>query len=174
MSNNCICEGRYCFDFSKSIKAYKGDSPTLSGLGGVDFIVELENKILFIEIKDLENKKVPKEQRIEWIKKLSIVKENSFLIDLGIKFKDTIIRNWAQNIDFTKPIDYIVILQLKSLDAAMRLKLSEGLDGRLPTAIKEKYGFIKVLQIKKKEIITIDDWDKKYPQFPVSEALNLS
>lgn len=46
MSKSSLIEGRFCFDFSKSILAYKADMPTFNGLGGVDFVIELEDKFI--------------------------------------------------------------------------------------------------------------------------------
>ena len=169
MSEAFLTEGRFCFDFSKAICAYKADMPTLNGLGGVDFIIELADQFIFIELKDLEHKKVPSDNRAEWVRKLKITKENLFLSDLGVKFKDTIIRKWANNEEFDKPIYYIVILELNVIDAALKMKLSEDLSGKLPTCISEKYGFKKNIRIKRREIINIKDWEKKYPEFSVRE-----
>ncbi|MBF0120186.1 MAG: hypothetical protein HQK79_15230 [Desulfobacterales bacterium] len=165
-----ITEGRYIFDFG-NIPVDKADIPTYNGLGGVDFIIELKDRYMFIEVKDLENKNVPPENRAEWIRRLTIRNDNPFLTDLGVKFKDTIIRNWAKNIEFNKPIWFIVILQLYKLDARQKAKLSEDLSGKLPTCILERKGFKKNIIIKRREVISIEDWKNKYPEFPIQEII---
>ena len=170
--NGCkLSEGRFSFNFEKSILSVKADNPTFNGLGGVDFIIELEDRFVFVEVKDLEDKRVPPEQRAEWVRKLKIGKDNPFLIDMGIKFKDTVLRKWANNEEFDKPIWFTVILQLNDMDAAMKIKLSEDLSGKLPTCIGEKYGFKKNLRIKRREIISVDDWQNRYPEFPITEVV---
>lgn len=170
MNETFFTEGRFCFDFRKSNAAYKVDIPSLNGLGGVDFIIECENRFMFVEIKDLEDKRVPSENRRKWIEKLKISNDNPFLIDLGVKFKDTIIRKWAKEEELNKPIWYIIILQLNAIDAAFKLKLAEDLSGRLPTCIGRNYGFKKEVIIKRREILSVEDWLKRYPEFPIEET----
>ncbi|MTK11717.1 MAG: hypothetical protein F8N39_06380 [Clostridiaceae bacterium] len=169
MSSPYLEEGRFRFDFSNALSKYKADDPTLNGLGGVDFVVELNDKFLFIELKDIENSKVPAEKKKEWIEKLKVNKENLFLIDLGVKFKDTLIRGWAREENFDKPIWYLIIIQLKELDAVQKIKLTEDLTGKLPTTLKAKFGFKKEIKIKQRMILSIEEWKEKFPQFQVTE-----
>lgn len=169
MNSPYLEEGRFRFDFSNALSKYKADDPTLNGLGGVDFVVELEDKFLFIELKDIENNKVPVEKKKEWIEKLKINKENLFLMDLGVKFKDTLIRTWAREENFNKPIWYLVIVELKELDAAQKIKLSEDLMGKLPNSLKKKYGFKKEIKIKQRRILNINEWKEIFPQFQVTK-----
>lgn len=170
MNENLFIEGRFCFDFGKGNAAHKADTPTLNGLGGVDFIIECENRFMFVEIKDLEDRRVPYENRKEWVEKLKIRKKNPFLIDLGVKFKDTIIRKWAKEEDLNKPIRYIIILQLNAIDAKHKMKLAEDLSGMLPTCISEKYGFKKEIVIERGEILSVKDWLERYPGSPIRNA----
>ncbi|UZQ50281.1 hypothetical protein [Clostridium kluyveri] len=169
MNSSYMKEGRFRFDFSSAISKYKPDDCTLNGLGGVDFVVELEDKFLFIELKDIENNKVPREQKKEWIERLKVRKENLFLMDLGVKFKDTLIRRWAKEENFDKPIWYLIIIEFKEMNAAQKIKLSEELSGKLPTCIKAKFGFKKEIRIKRRMILSIKDWIEKFPEFQVTE-----
>jgi hypothetical protein len=170
MNDRYFREGRFSFDFEKSLSASKADLPYLNGLGGVDFVVELEDRFIFVEVKDLDNKRVPSNERLEWIEKLKITKDNPFLNDLGVKFKDTVLRKWAKNVELDKPVYYIIILQFDAIDALQKTKLAEDLSGKLPTCINEKYGFCKNLQIKRREILSVEEWQDKYSEFPVKEV----
>lgn len=167
MSTKCLREGRLSFDFREGTLAYKADNPTLNALGGVDFVIELEDKFIFVEVKDVENKNAIPEERAEWVRELKIEKKNPFLRDMGVKFKDTVLRRWANGEELDKPIWYIVLLELNSIDAVLRSKLSENLMLWLPNCINKKYGFKKELCIKRREILNIDGWKKKFPEFPI-------
>lgn len=169
MSSSYLEEGRFRFDFSDAIHKYKADDPSLNGLGGVDFVVELQDKFIFVELKDIESSKVPLGNKKEWIEQLRINQGKLFLLDMGVKFKDTLIRRWAKEESFNKPIWYIIIIQLKELDAAQRIKLGENLTGKLPTCIKPKHGFNKEIKIKQRMVISIEGWKEMFPQFQVDE-----
>ena len=132
MVNVSFSESRLHFVFP-CLSAKKGDEPQLNGLGGVNFIVETEDKYLFIEIKDLENPSVPNNERIEWRERLIINKNNPFLMELGLKFKDSVLRCWGMGMDFDKPIIYIVLLEFNALDDKIKAKLTDDLTGHLPT-----------------------------------------
>ena len=166
MSNFTFSENRLHFTFP-CVNAEKGDTPQLNGLGGVDFIVELDDKYLFVEVKDLENPNVPKEERIEWRERLFINKNNPLLTELGIKFKDTILRRWGMDLAFDKPIHYIVLLEFNVLDSKLKAKLTADLSGHLPTALTAHHGFHKNIRIKRREILSLTDWREKYKAYAV-------
>lgn len=171
MNDKVLQEGNCCFDFSCCIAAYKVDMPTYSGLLSVDFIVELEDKFLFIEVKNIDNPKTPAEERKEWIERLKIQKSNSFLFEMSVKFKDTILRKWANEESLDKPIWYIIVLQFAAIDAKSRIWLAENLSGHLPTCFTKKNGFKKTIKIKHWDILNVDDWKEKYPEFPLTEVI---
>ena len=66
-------EGDLRFDFSKAVNAKKFDDSS-HGLSycmkAVDFIVELEDRILFVEAKDPQHPKSTPEQRKSFLEKL--------------------------------------------------------------------------------------------------------
>lgn len=166
MNDVTFIEKRLQFTFP-CIAAEKGDEPQLNGLGGVDFVVETENKFLFIEVKDLENPGVPTTERVKWRQRLLYDKDNPFLIELGLKFKDTILRRWGRELSFDKPIHYIVLLEFNALDSRQKEKLTADLSGQLPMTITQKHGFTRNIRIKHREILSIADWQKKYREYTI-------
>lgn len=171
MNSKCFIEGEYCFDFVNSIAAFKADEPTYCGLLGVDFIVELSDKFLFVEVKNIDNTKTSNEERKKWMEQLKTQKNSPFLFEMGVKFKDTILRNWANENYFNKPIWYIVLLQFNRINAATRVWFTEQLSGYLPTCFNKRNGFTKVVQIKKRAVLNINEWHKAYPEFSITAII---
>lgn len=167
MREKTFTEGKYIFNFEKSMNAYIADKPTYSGLLRVDFIVELEDKYLFIEVKDIEHEKTKSEYKENLLNELKIEKRNPFLMRMSSKFKDTILYNWAKNQYFKKPVFYIIILQFEALNAESRGRLSEKLLSFLPTCLKNE-DFLNNVKIKKCKIINIDEWNNDYKDFPIN------
>ncbi len=166
MNRVVLIENRLRFTFP-CVTAEKADVPQLNGLGGVDFVVETDNEFLFIEVKDLENPHVPKEELIRWRERLLIAHNNPLLIELGIKFKDTILRRWGMGLTFDKPIHYIVLLEYAVLDSRLKAKLTADLSGHIPTSLTARHGFTKHIRIKRREILNIEDWREKYRDYTV-------
>lgn len=96
-----------------------------------------------------------------------INKNNPLLIELGLKFKDTILRRWGKDLVFNKPIHYIVLLEFAALDSKLKAKLTADLSGHLPTAITLGHGFTKSIRIKRREILDLADWQERYEEFKV-------
>lgn len=99
--------------------------------------------------------------------KVKISNNNPLLVDLGVKFKDTIIRMCANERNIDKPIYYLVLLEFDMLDAFLKTKLTDDLSGYLPTCINSQYGFERNVKIKTREILYLSDWDVKYPHISI-------
>ncbi|MBW9159004.1 hypothetical protein [Clostridium tagluense] len=169
MSDKIITEGEYSFDFSESLNAYKADNKTRAGLKSVDFIVETEKTFLFIEVKNVDNKSTPKEQTKQWLEKLKSNKK-SFLSDMGVKFKDTLLYHFAMEKYFEKPIRYIIILQFDIFDSKQRGKLKEDLHAFLPMDLRNTE-YTRKIKIEKYDIIDIKQWNenKDYSMYPITQ-----
>lgn len=94
-------EGRLEFNFSSALNAFKFDSINLMThhLKGVDFIVEWEYEIWFVEVKDPLAPNVP-EQHKERVYEETLEKISSkslFKKELGPKFKDTCVYQFLMN-----------------------------------------------------------------------------
>ena len=166
MSDKIYCESKLCFDFTKSQSVIKADEKTYSGLLSVDFIVETKRKNIFIEVKNVSSE-TEMQRREEWIAYLSNFKQNHFLFEMGVKFKDTILRKWAMDESYDdKEIHYIVILEFNEFDANQRCRISENFHSYLPTCLRD---FKRGVNLRQWKIYNVEEWNKNdcYGEFPI-------
>ena len=83
----------------------------------MDFIVELLDCYLFIEIKDPQDPQTPKPSRNEFLRR---IKSGELDEDLKYKYRDSLLYEWASG-RTNKPIDYLVLIAMDSLDNALLL-----------------------------------------------------
>ena len=99
-----IAESDLEFNFSDALDIRKFDDPRCHGLShcmkAIDFIVELNNAYLFIEIKDPSN---PKSGGCNLQKDKEKLTNGEMLKCLQLKFRDTFIYRWAEE-KLDKPI----------------------------------------------------------------------
>ena len=145
------------FDFH--LPCEKVDAESCHGLKAVDFIVEGDNCLYFIEVKNYEQSKAPKENRERDYKMLTD-KNAAFPLEVGMKIKDSLLKRYAQAKPFSKKIVFLLVIKFSFLKANERRKLYEHIRGYVPTGlngypafnsisfemprideIKNKYGF---------------------------------
>jgi hypothetical protein len=115
---NTVIESGYIFDFSGAKFEYF-DAPEnhVQGLSSVDFLVETETHLLFIEVKNPDNPKATEAKREEFLQTLQ---NNELMAEIGRKFKDSLLRKYAEGFEFAKPVKYIFILQFDRYYASQR------------------------------------------------------
>jgi len=126
-----VQEGELEFRFPKkaSVLRFDGDAHGLSHcMKAVDFIVEFADYYLFVEVKDPQDSRATEERRAAYAAKLS---QPAFPQTLSRKFRDSILYRWAEE-KLDKPVRYVVLLVLDSLDAAAYLSLGEALEREIP------------------------------------------
>ena len=64
--DNIFIESGYNFDFTNSLKSYKADSVQYHDLSAVDFVVETEDKVFLIEVKNPDCKQAKPQNRKEF------------------------------------------------------------------------------------------------------------
>ncbi|MCD4749125.1 MAG: hypothetical protein K8R59_07110 [Thermoanaerobaculales bacterium] len=94
----------------------------------VDFIIELNDRILFVEIKDPEHSGVAKESREDFVRRFQVGEIDR---DLARKYRDTFLYEWAAE-RLGKPVHYLVLVAISALDAAMLLARTDALKRELP------------------------------------------
>ena len=79
-----LTEGELEFVFEGAVSAWKFDGPDhdLTCMKAVDFIVEFQDKYLFIEVKDPHNSCAPEDRRRQWIEDFT-----SSRLDQALKYK---------------------------------------------------------------------------------------
>lgn len=110
----------------------KLDDPATHGLShcmkAVDFVVELTDKIYFIELKDPENPAARPEAKADFAQKL---KSGTLDGELQRKYRDTFLYEWGSN-RAGKPIVYVVLLAVSTLAPTDLLARTESLKKQLP------------------------------------------
>ena len=177
-------EGLYEFDF-KNAKCEKFDQEgnTVHGLSAVDFVVETNTHILFIEVKDfdaLKNKiqitndnakkarliRNDKDESKKSLNKLKLKADKSnrelynlFREELCRKFKDSILRKYVSGYKFKKPVRYIVVMEFELFSMEERNVLKENIFSHIPKFTEIKSRKIKIENF---EILNVKQFSKKY------------
>ena len=94
----------------------------------VDFVVELTDHYLFVEMKDPQHPRATPSSRTEFVGKL---RSGGLDEDLKYKYRDSFLYEWASR-RADKPIDYRVLIALNTLDEAQLLTRTEALARSLP------------------------------------------
>ncbi len=112
----------------------KFDDETSHGLShcmkAVDFIVEMDDRICFVEFKDPDNPKAHHEERVKFVGDFLGGQIDS---DLKTKFRDSWLYEFAEG-RVKKPIYYLVLIGASSLSKAELLVRTEALKRQMPVA----------------------------------------
>jgi len=136
--NNVYVEGNLVLDFNACGLAEKFDVANPYGMKGVDFVVETEDFLYFIEVKDFQNPKTPQHQQKNDDEMLiSAIKDKKsiFTMEMGAKIKDSLLRRYAENIPLTKKVIYLLLINFDKLGEFERGKLKEKISGHVPTGL---------------------------------------
>ncbi|GAB56448.1 hypothetical protein GPUN_2333 [Glaciecola punicea ACAM 611] len=119
------------FDFSNAITATLFDDTAVHGnssMKRVDFIAEHNDCYVFIEVKDPDIPDATAEDKFNFLQNLSSGKlVNSF----AGKYRDSLLFRQLEGKN-NKPVDYIVLLSMSSLDPAMLLNKIDILHREIP------------------------------------------
>jgi hypothetical protein len=124
-----LTEGDLVFNFEGAILALKFDTDTTrsqSSIKTVDFLIEYEDRYMFVEIKDPDAPDAanPNAFREKLVR-------NELIPNLAAKFRDSRFFFVHQK-NIEKPIDYVVLLSIQSLDDAMLVTQLEKLHKSIP------------------------------------------
>ena len=97
----------------------------------VDFMVELQDRLLLIEIKDPEQPDAPADRRAQFVKRFMASEIDNNLMR---KLRDSVLYEWACGTD--KPVHYWVIVAIDKLTDADLLVRTDCLKQMLPVIEK--------------------------------------
>ena len=129
----------------------------------VDFIVELTDRILFIEVKDPQDPHSQKNRRDKFVSKF---KSGELERDLKYKYRDSFLYEWASN-NTPKPIYYLILIAIDTLTNADLITRTDSLKRNLPVDAHSSKIWTKKLA-GGCAIFNIKTWNNQLPQFPVS------
>ena len=131
----------------------------ISEMSRVDFIVELEKAILFVEVKDPEHPSA----RPEGLKKfMDELNDGKLCETFTKKFIDSFLYRWAED-QLTKPIHYI---NLVTLDKELLSNLTDQITKKLPPFGKSAPRWKRRL-CNNCQVFNIETWNENFPKWPV-------
>lgn len=152
-----------------SVIGRKFDDETTHGLShcmkAVDFIIELEERVLFVELKDPENPSALAKDRATFIKKFL---SGQLDADLKTKYRDSWLYEWAEG-RTNKPIIYLVLLAASTITEAELLTRTDALKRQLPMAGPRDRPWKKPF-VAGCAVMNLAAWNKALPQFPASRV----
>jgi len=155
MYNSAATESGLKFDFH--LPCEKADDVNCQGLKAVDFIVEGDDCLYFIEVKNYEHPNAPEENRVNDYKMLTD-KNAAFPLEIGMKVKDSLLRRYAYAKPFTKNIVFLLVIKFSSLKANERERLYNRVRGYIPTGLNGYPAFSRISF----EMPRIDELKNKY------------
>lgn len=153
------------FTDAKSVRKFDDKNHGLlnHGMSAVDFIIELDQAYLFVEVKDPSNPKGDNCNLEADKNKLTSTsrdyRENMKLC-LQKKFRDTFIYFWAENHD-EKPIHFLSVI---TLEQALLNNFEKNLKDVLP--IKTAPSWKKQL-VNTCAVLNIDSWNRNFPKWQI-------
>jgi hypothetical protein len=165
-----LAEGNPRIDFPAGTPARKFDDIS-HGLAhcmkAVDFIVELDDRYLFIEIKDPQHPDSKTADRNKWIRKFLL---GSIDEEFKYKYRDSFLYAWASD-QLKKPIHYYVIVAIDTLSEADLIARTDDLKRKLPLAGPAS-GVWKRNIVDGCAVFNIATWNKILPDYPLSRIAN--
>jgi len=155
------------FSFPKDLKWEELDAegrPLPEKLNLVDIVIERENDILLIEVKDPSNGDAPEERRSAYAERL---RNNSVLTqDLVPKVRGSYLFLHLLERD-DKPFTYVVLLGLDAFDQAMQLGILAGFKDRLVGNIQNEGPGWKKKYISECAVLSVDMWNRTFSEWPI-------
>ena len=139
MSTTTLREGELQVKLPTSAQGRKFDDQA-HGLShcmkAVDWIVDLPDKVYFVEVKDLDSRGAASHnKRKGYLEDLKAGKQDR---DLVTKFRDSFIYLWACG-QIDKPIFYLVVIACQALDHAMLVQRTDALRRKLPSRVQKTW-----------------------------------
>ena len=131
----------------------------------VDLVIERENDILLIEVKDPSISRSPDKEKNSYLKRL---KSNSVITqELTPKARDSYLYQHLMELDH-KPFKYIVLLGLDAFDPSDQKAVMTGFKDRLLADIREEsFEAWKRKHIADCVVLSVESWNKYFSEWPV-------
>lgn len=160
-----LCEGDLRFEFPNNCSVVKFDDPSSHGLShcmkAVDFIVELPEVYVFIEVKDPAHPNAHPEKQEKFKTDLTRTKIREVL---QVKFRDSFLYRWSTN-QLDKPV---IFLALITLEEALLVPFQDELKRYLPyfEPGNEPRAWKQPL-VQSCLVLNLDSWNRNFPDWPV-------
>lgn len=161
-------EGDLEFDFSRAIAVWEyereiGDKMSHC-MKCVEFVVEWDDAIWLIEVKDPENPNIPKQYSKKQFQNFmdKLQSDKLFSEELGPKAKDTFLFLYLQNELGEKPLKYLVLLGLDSFKDADIFPLNTPLKRAICFLGPDNSNWVNYY-FEAAHVFNIRNWNKHFP-----------
>lgn len=168
---NVLIEGdlQVSFPVGATARKFDDDDNKTHGLShcmkAVDFIVELDDRLLFVEFKDPDN---PKAKEKDSAKFFSELKSDVLVNNLLYKYRDSYLYELASG-RANKPIYFLVLIGAKALSEAELIARTDELTKKLPMLGANGKPWIKPF-VAGCGVMNLLLWNKTLPQYPASRV----
>ena len=160
-------EGNLQITFPPAANARKFDDDATHGLShcmkSVDFIVEEDDRVLFIELKDPENPRAPDRKKVAFVESLNSGRLED---DLKYKYRDSFLYEWARG-NVGKPIHYWILIAIGELTDADLLARTDEIKRTLPLR-GPKSGMWRRSLAAGCVVFNIQTWNQHLPEYPIT------
>lgn len=132
------------------------------GLKAVDWILELPDRIYFVEVKDPDDPEARRHNNGDDF--LDGFMAGNLTRDLVPKFRDTFLYEWACD-RVEKPISYVVVVASMALDRAQLQTRAEDLKRMLPIGTPARWSRAIAHGC---FVFNIAEWNEVFPDYPLS------
>lgn len=131
----------------------------------VDLVIERENDILLVEIKDPSHSRSKDKERNAYLKRL---RDNSVLTqELTPKARDSYLYLHLMERD-SKPFKYVVLLGLDAFDPVIQKAVMTGFKDRLQADVREEsFEAWKRKHIADCVVLSVESWNQVFPDWPL-------
>lgn len=131
----------------------------------VDLVIERENDILLVEIKDPSHSRSKDKERNSYLKRL---RDNSVLTqELTPKARDSYLYLHLMERD-SKPFKYVVLLGLDAFDPVIQKAVMTGFRDRLQADVREEsFEAWKRKHIADCVVLSVESWNQQFPNWPL-------
>ena len=123
------------FDFTSSIGAEKFDDNAIHGtkstMKKVDIIIEEDDKIIFLEVKDPDMPGAVNPNKLK-----QDLQGGCLIPELAGKYRDSLLFTRLRG-GYDKPISYVVLISMESLDDALILNKTDVLRSAIPISHRQ-------------------------------------
>ena len=162
-----LTEGNLQITFPPDASIRKFDNPESHGLThcmkAVDFIVEDDDRVLFIEFKDPDHPRTKEKDRKKFVKSF---KSERLIEILKYKYRDSFLYEWASG-NAGKPIHYWILIGMDHLTETELLARTDDLKRKLPLCGPRSEAWTRPI-CEDCMMFNLETWNRSLPDFPVS------
>lgn len=164
-----LIEGDLKISLPATVKARKFDDESTHGLSqcmkAVDFILELKDRVIFVELKDPDNPLAKPKDSLAFVTKFL---SGSIDSDLQYKYRDSYLYELASG-RAEKPIYYYVLIGAKALGEADLLARTDALKRKIPVSGANGKPWKKPF-VAGCAVMNLFTWNKALPEYPASRV----